>query len=137
MNRTLDLLWLKVRTYFKHPAEDIRQAKPIIPGRLYTNFGYICKAVPLTQRERLFLKQTENVGALPVELLRDISPSQDMVRQISQLNMLANIPHTDLPSRCNFCDFHRRGLPCPFYNQLKDGSVVCDTHKYIILKDQQ
>ncbi len=136
MNRTLDLLWLKVRTYFKHPAEEIRQAKPIVPGRLYTSFGYICKAVPLTAKERLFLQQTENIGALPIELLRDINPNQDMVHQISQLNTL-DIPHTDLPSRCNFCAFHHRGLPCPFYNILKDGSTVCDTHKYIILKEQQ
>lgn len=136
MNRTLDLLWLKVRTYFKHPAEEIRQAKPIVPGRLYTSFGYICKAVPLTAKERLFLQQTENIGALPIELLRDINPNQDMVHQISQLNTL-DIPHTDLPSRCNFCAFHHRGLPCPFYNLLEDGSTVCDTHKYIILKEQQ
>ena len=136
MNRTLDLLWLKVRTYLKHPAEEIRQAKPIVPGRLYTSFGYICKAVPLTAKERLFLQQTENIGALPIELLRDINPNQDMVHQISQLNTL-DIPHTDLPSRCNFCAFHHRGLPCPFYNILKDGSTVCDTHKYIILKEQQ
>ena len=136
MNRTLDLLWLKVRTYFKHPAEEIRQAKPIVPGRLYTSFGYICKAIPLTAKERLFLQQTENIGALPIELLRDINPNQDMVHQISQLNTL-DIPHTDLPSRCNFCAFHHRGLPCPFYNILKDGTTVCDTHKYIILKEQQ
>ena len=136
MNRTLDLLWLKVRTYFKHPAEEIRQAKPIVPGRLYTSFGYICKAVPLTAKERLFLQQTENIGALPIELLRDINPNQDMVQQISQLNTL-DIPHTDLPSRCNFCAFHHRGLPCPFYNILEDGTTVCDTHKYIILKEQQ
>ena len=136
MNRTLDLLWLKVRTYFKHPAEEIRQARPIVPGRLYTSFGYICKAIPLTAKERLFLQQTENIGALPIELLRDINPNQDMVHQISQLNTL-DIPHTDLPSRCNFCAFHHRGLPCPFYNILKDGTTVCDTHKYIILKEQQ
>ena len=136
MNRTLDLLWLKVRTYFKHPAEEIRQAKPIIPGRLYTNFGYIVKAVPLTEREKLFIKQTENHGALPIELLRDIKPGDDMVKQLSQLHEIPGIQTSDLPSRCNFCDFYKEGLPCPFYNLLKDGSVVCDTYKYIILKKQ-
>lgn len=135
MNRTLDLLWLKVRTYFKHPAEEIRQANPIVPGRLYTSFGYIVKAVPLTTKERLFLQQTENIGALPIELLRDINPSQDMVQQISQLNTL-DIPHAELPSRCNFCAFYHNGLPCPVYNILGDGTTVCDTHKYIILKNQ-
>ena len=136
MNRTLDLLWLKIRTYFKHPAEEIRQAKPIIPGRLYTNFGHIVKAVSLTEREKLFIKQTENHGALPIELLRDIKPGDDMVKQLSQLHEISGIQTSDLPSRCNFCDFYKEGLPCPFYNLLKDGSVVCDTHKYIILKKQ-
>lgn len=136
MNRTFDLLWLKVRTYFKHPAEDIRQEKPIIPGRLYTNFGYICKAVPLSERERLFIKQSEKAGALPVELLRDINAGGDIIRQISQLQQMPDIPDTGLPSRCNFCDLYRNGLPCPLYNVLKDGSVVCDSHKYIILKNQ-
>lgn len=136
MNRTLDLLWLKVRTYFKHPAEDIRQANPIVPGRLYTSFGYICKAVPLSERERLFISQTENRGALPFLLLRDIKPGGDMIRQIAALQELPDIPDSDLPSRCNFCAFYHEGLPCPIYNMLKDGSTVCDTHKYIILKNQ-
>ena len=136
MNRTLDLLWLKVRTYFKHPAEDIRQAKPIVPGRLYTSFGYIVKAVPLTMRERLFIRQSLNRGALPVELLRDIKPSKEMVRQLHQLEEITGLNHSDLPARCNFCDFYRKGIPCPIYNILKDGTVVCDTHNYVILKNQ-
>ena len=136
MNRTLDLLWLKVRTYFKHPAEEIRQAKPIIPGRLYTSFGYIVKAVPLTEREKLFIKQTENRGALPIELLRDIKSDSDMVKQLSQLQEIPGMQSSGLPSRCNFCDFYHNGLPCPMYNVLQDGTVVCDSHKYIILKNQ-
>ena len=136
MNRTFDLLWLRIREYFKHPAEDIRQAKPIVPGRLYTSFGYIVKAVPLSERERLFIKQSEKAGALPVELLRDIDSGGDIIRQIIQLHVMPDIPNTGLPSRCNFCDFYRKGLPCPVYNILKDGSVVCDTNKYIILKEQ-
>jgi hypothetical protein len=136
MNRTLDLLWLKVRTYFKHPAEEIRQVKPIIPGRVYTSFGYIVKAVPLTEREKLFIKQTENRGALPIELLRDIKPDSDMVKQLSQLQEIPGMQSSELPSRCNFCDFYHNGLPCPIYNILQDGSVVCDSHKYVIIKKQ-
>ena len=136
MNRTLDLLWLKVRTYFKHPAEDIRQANPIVPNRLYSSFGYIVKAIPLTEREKLFIKQTEKRGALPVELLRDIKPGKDMLRQIAQLQQVTGLQLSELPSRCNFCDFYHQGLPCPIYNTLKDGTVVCDSHKYTILKNQ-
>lgn len=136
MNRTLDLLWLRVRTYFKHPAEDIRQAKPIIPGRLYSNFGYICKAIPLNEREKLFIRQTESQGALPPELLGDIRPDKDMIHQLIALRQMPDIPNTDLPSRCNFCDFYRNGLPCPVYNILKDRTTVCDSHKYVILKNQ-
>lgn len=136
MNRKLDLLWLKVRTYFKHPAEDIRQANPIIPGRLYDNFGYICKAVPLSAPERLYIKQSENRGALPIELLRDIKPGKDMLNQIRQLEDITGLTATDLPARCNFCDFYHQGVICPLYNRLADGSVVCDTHKYVILKRQ-
>lgn len=137
MNKKLDLLWLRIREYFKHPAEDIRQANPIVPGRLYSSFGYICKAVPLTEREKLFIKQTENVGALPVELVRDMKHGDDVVKQIAELNNMPDMPHTDLPSRCNFCDFYRSGIPCPFFNILADGSTVCDSHKYIILKNQR
>lgn len=44
------------------------------------------------------------------------------------------IPDDGIPSRCNLCDFHKLGIPCPLYNVLKDGSTVCDTHKYIIIK---
>lgn len=135
MNRTLDLLWLKVRTYFKHPAEDIRQVKPIIPGRLYYNFGYIVKAVPLSERERLFIKQSEQHGALPIELLRDIKGG-DIIRQIAQLQEMPGIPDSELPARCNLCALYRNGLPCPIYNILQDGTTVCDSHKYIILKNQ-
>lgn len=133
MNRKLDLLWLRIREYFKHPAEDIRQENPIVPGRLYKNFGYVCKAVPLSKRE---LDYTRNMLAcgLPTELLGDIRPSDDVVSQLYQLHQLPGIPASDIPARCNFCDFYRESIPCPFYNVLADGSVVCDTHKYVILK---
>ncbi len=136
MNRTLDLLWLKVRTYFKHPADDIQQANPVVPGRLYTSFGYICKAVPLNKEELSFIQQTKDTGALPVELLRDIKPGADVIRQIRQLQDITGLNTSDLPSRCNFCAFYHKGLPCPIYNMLQDGSTVCDTHKYVILKNQ-
>jgi hypothetical protein len=137
MNRSFDLLWLRVREYFKHPAEDIRQANPIIPGRLYSSFGYIVKAVPLTEREKLFIKQSEGRGALPVELLRDLRPGKDIVQQLAQLQEIPGTElSTELPSRCNFCEFYHKGLPCPVYNVLKDGSTVCDSYKYVILKNQ-
>lgn len=136
MNRTLDLLWLKVRTYFKHPAEEIRQANPIVPGRLYTSFGYIVKAVPLTERELLYIQQSGKRGALPIELMRDIKPGKDYLNQIRQLEEITGLDATSLPARCNLCAFYHNGLPCPMYNMLQDGTTVCDTHKYIILKNQ-
>lgn len=133
MNRKLDLIWLRIREYFKHPAEDIRQANPVVPGRLYKNFGYVCKAVPLSARERDYIANPNACG-LPVELLGDMRPSDDVVGQLHQLHQLPGIPTSDIPARCNFCDFYRLGIPCPFYNILADGRVVCDSNKYIILK---
>jgi len=122
MNRSLDLIWLRIREYFKHPAEDIRQANPIIPGRLYSNFGYICKAVMGTH------------GAIPSCMLSDKGNTD--LKNLRQLHtVVAEKP--DLPARCNLCDFYKEGLPCPVYNLLKDGTVVCDTHKYVILKKQR
>ena len=43
----------------------------------------------------------------------------------------------DVPAHCNFCDFYRYGIPCPLHNRFRDGSPVCDTHKYIIIKHQK
>lgn len=140
MNRTLDLLWLKIRQYFKHPVENIRQAVPIKPGRLYENYGYICKAVPYTAREQLLVNADlandeqermaldsdillEQVKAVGIRNTDDIQRLQQEASEVSTAAV-----------SCQLCDFAKVGLPCPIYNQLKDGSTVCDTHKYIILK---
>lgn len=133
MNRTFELIWLRIREYFKHPVEEIRQADPIVPGRLYKNFGYVCKAVPMSERELEYINGRGSFG-MPVELLGDIRPGEDVVNRLYQLHQLPDIPASDIPARCNFCDFYRTGIPCPFYNLLDDGSVACETHKYIILK---
>lgn len=132
MNRTFDLIWLRIREYFKHPAEDIRQARPIVPGRLYSNFGYICKAVPLTKAQREYLQTDQK--ALPSCLFYD-RPILNPERLHQLHEMVAE--RTDTPLHCEFCDFYRLGIPCPFYNTLKNGSVVCHTHRYVILKNQR
>jgi hypothetical protein len=143
MNRTFDLIWLRIREYFKHPAEDIRQAVPIVPGRLYTNFGYICKAVPYNKKESGIIEkireekengQTDMLyDTISKEILgfkvSSISPADPIQEEVARLN--------ELDCGCIFCDFHRKAIPCPLYNQLSDGSTVCDTHKYVILKNQR
>ena len=139
MNRTLDLLWLRIREYFKHPAEDLRQADPIVPGRLYTNFGYICKAVPFSKAEKEKIrrireeKQGETSGVIEDLLMQEAINGNTRGGDISQ--EVANL--NELNDSCFFCDFHRKCIPCPLYNTLKDGSSVCDTHKYVILKNQR
>lgn len=133
MNRKLELLWLRIREYFKHPAENIRQAKPIVSGRLYTNFGYICKAVPLSVRELRYIESMKDETALPECLFYD-RPEHNTDR-LRQLHEVVG-EKTDAPVRCEFCDFYRFSIPCPFFNVLADGSTVCDTHKYVILKIQ-
>lgn len=130
--RYYDLFRLWMREYFKHPLENIRQAKPIVPGRLYSNFGNACKAVPMTERERQLVREAD--GALPFELLRDLKASEHTCRQLRHLYELPDIAQREIPSRCSLCDFYRQGIPCPLYNVLKDGSTVCDTHRYIIIK---
>ena len=137
MNRKLDLIWLRIREYFKHPAEDIRQEEQIVPGRIYSNFGYICKAVPMTSREKTYLERHADDGALPVELLRDHGDRAQTVGELEQYRLIPGLPKADLPARCDLCDFYRKSIPCPIYNTLKDGSVVCDTNRYIIIKNQK
>lgn len=116
MNRSIELLWLRVREYFKHPAEDIRQAHPVVPGRLYYNFGYICKAVPFTSAEK---RMIDGVDDLTPELHRE---------QKTWANC---------PTSCLFCDLQKKGLPCPLINTLADGRTVCQHYKYIIIKNQK
>lgn len=140
MNRTLDLLWLRIREYFHHPAEDIRQARPIVPGRLYKNFGYVCKAVPYTRHERNKIekirqeKQGEASGVLASLLMEEATGGKVNGGFSAMNDEIANL--NTLNDGCFFCDFHRKCIPCPMWNELKDGSTVCDTHKYVILKNQ-
>lgn len=143
MNRTIELLWLRIREYFKHPAEDIRQAHPIVPGRLYTNFGYICKAVPYSRKEKELLEKIKAeksdgrtdllYDTISKEVfgfsMRGATENDPIQEEVARLN--------DLDCSCFFCDFHRKSIPCPLYNSLEDGSPVCDTHKYVIIKNQR
>lgn len=137
MNRTLDLIWLKIRQYFKHPAENIRQAEPIIPGRLYENYGYICKAVPYTEEEQAKVNADDYDRSLNLDgkLLLELVRSKGLRNKegIEALQRDA-LEASSTPVSCQLCDLARMGIPCPLYNRLADGSTVCDTHKYIILK---
>jgi len=158
--RLFDLFRSWLHDYFKHPLENIRQARPIIPGRLYSNFGNICKAVPMTDEELAFVaahKFALPLGVLTavpgasIQFMEDLyselgDEKEELDTQTGDLNELykkqKELQRTQLrisfddgiPSRCNLCDFHKNGIPCPLYNILKDGSTVCDTHKYIIIK---
>ena len=141
MNRTFDLIWLAIRQFFKHPVENIRQANPIKPGRLYDNYGYICKAVPYTAREQLLVNvYLDNDEKVDMELDPEILLEQvkavgirntDEIKRLQQEASIAS----NTPVCCQLCDFAKVGLPCPIYNQLKDGSTVCTTNKYIIIKN--
>ena len=115
MNRTLELIWVKIREYFKHPVEDLRQAQPIVPKRVYSNFGYLVKAVPYTQKELELINTPK--AELPEEMR--IEAGRWM----------------DIPNHCLLCDLQKKGVPCPFYNTLKDGRTVCDVYKYVIIKN--
>lgn len=115
MSRTLDLIWVKIREYFKHPVEDIRQAKPILPGRVYSNFGNLCKAVRYTKQELELINSSYE--ELPEEL------------------RLEAVNWEEFPTKCFVCDFQKKGIPCPFYNRLKDGRKVCDVYRYTIIKN--
>lgn len=137
MNKNyFDLLRLWLRSYFKHPLENIRQARPIVPGRLYRNFGNACKAVLYTAEERRYIKEMswdakDNPSlsnAALMELVRYTRGSKQSAKELERL------VQSDLPPRCTLCDFHNKGIPCPLYNELADGSTVCDTHRYIIIK---
>ena len=115
MKRILELIWVRIRKYFRHPLEDLRQANPVVPGRLYSNFGYVCKAVPYTREERRL------IGCSIEEL------PEDMQRSAAKWE--------EVPVHCLLCDFQKKGVPCPLYNVLADGRTVCDTHRYVIIKN--
>lgn len=137
MNRTLDLIWLRIRQYFKHPVENIRQANPIKPGRLYENYGYICKAVPYTDKEQLMVNGDNRAYGmqLDADMLLEVVKGVG-IRNKEAVGRIQNeaAEASTTPVSCQLCDFARMGIPCPIYNLLADGSTVCDTHKYVILK---
>lgn len=137
MKRFFELIWLRIRNYFRHPVENIRQARPIVPGRMYENFGYVCKAVPYSPDElrqvraedcgdgcglsqEVLLEQVKTVG------LRDAEKIRAIQKEAASWN--------SLPARCRLCGFNEKAIPCPFFNELADGTTVCDTHKYVIIK---
>lgn len=114
MNRTLELLWIKIREYFKHPVDDLRQAKVIVPGRVYSNFGHLCKAVPYTRKELDLMNSPKE--ELPDELRAEAAKWEQV------------------ETHCLLCDLQKEGVPCPIYNVLKDGRTVCEVYKYVIIK---
>lgn len=136
MKKILDLIWLRIRNYFRHPVENIRQADPIVPGRLYENFGYICKAVrySLSEQARVLQEAPADGIAIPPEALMEqvkvIGNNQKMIKDLER----AHSDSQDVPVRCRLCGFHEKAIPCPYFNRLADGTTVCDTHKYVIIK---
>lgn len=113
-----DRLILAVMSYFGHKPERIRQAQ-IIPGKYYNNFSYICKAVPISQQEHyerqvLICRMLENhENRMPYDR------EQTLYEQIK--------------SGCDTCPFNEQ-LPCPLNLSLPDGSKICHSHKFIIIK---
>ena len=132
MKHRLDLLRLWLRSYFGHPVESIRQADPVIPGRFYRNFGNICKAVPYTADEQQYVKESQGCEALSPYLLRDLEKAGNGLQSLRELQKQGG--DQSVPPQCNLCDFYKWGVPCPLVNALADGSNVCDTHRYVIIK---
>lgn len=131
--RYFDLIRAWAHEYFKHPLENLRTAKPVVPGRIYTTFGNICKAVPMSAPEKAFIDNCPS-GALPAQLLFDIRKEDgDSIKFMSKLYVVAEA-EKNIPPKCNLCDFYKYSIPCPVYNVLKNGNIVCDTHKYTIIK---
>lgn len=135
MKKYLDLFRIWLHEYFHHPLENIRQANPINPKRLYTNFGNVCKMVPYRPHERAAITETEhgNSDMEPealMEIVRSCRGNKNIVKA-----MEASLQETQFtPVKCLLCAFHNNGVPCPVHNMLADGSVVCDKYKYIIIK---
>ena len=141
-----DLFRLWVRNYFKHPLPNIRQASPIVPGRLYNNFGNVCKAVRYSNEEEQVLYEAEMEAAKARSMYgttTDLDPNAliEMVRSVGgDKQMVEGIQaalNDQLPPKCLLCDFNKRGIPCPLYNCLNSGETVCDQYRYIIIKPVQ
>lgn len=143
MKHRLDFLRLWMRNFFKHPVENIRQANPIVPRRLYSNFGNICKARPYTAQELRIIENTEKArqvantavnsyGYTPeglLEMVRSMGADKKAVQRLQY-----DLSQPDVLPKCHICDFNLRGIPCPIHNLLADGSTVCDSHRYVIIK---
>ena len=65
--------WL--REYFRHPLENLRQANPVQPKRLYNYFGYTVKLLPMSSDERKALQHWPDM-ALPPNILAKSSSSE-------------------------------------------------------------
>ncbi len=122
-----------ISEYFHHPLPNIRQAMPIRPWKPYRTFGRVCYARPMSRKEREALKSWPDT-ALPVSYLERASESADELGYIGRayLQGITADSADNVPARCNLCDFYLRGLPCPLYNRLKNGGVVCNTNRYRI-----
>jgi hypothetical protein len=148
MKPYLDLLRLWLREYFKHPVENIRQAYPIVPGRLYRNFGNICKVTPYTKAQQMMIDEQKKLRAVvagasfgekselsgispdgALEMLRSSKGSKQLVWDLGYL-----IANDIIDVKCAYCDFHNKGIPCPLRNALADGKCVCDNYRYVIIK---
>lgn len=135
MNRKLYLFRAWMHDYFHHPLPNIRTADPIVPRRLYLNFGNLCVCEPHSPAEARHLRKW-GPHALPLPLLLQALHSPSPMDEIDMMyDKLSNKLQLDnIPAHCNLCDFYRCGIPCPLHNQLRDGSPVCTSHKYVILK---
>lgn len=111
-----DRIILAIMHYFGREPENIRQTT-IVPRRYYSNFGRICKAVPISEQ--------------------DYDERQSIVRATYILNerytdaVDAKIEYAR--SGCESCPFNET-LPCPLNLLLPDGSKICHSHKFVIIK---
>ena len=70
--------------------------------------------------QEVLLEQVKAAG------LRNVKKVKDIEKYASDWN--------DLPVRCQLCAFNEKAIPCPYFNLLAEGSKVCDTYKYVIIK---
>lgn len=128
----LDLFKAWLHEYFKHPIPNIRTARPIIPGKLYDNFGNICKAVPMTDVEKAAVSRDKHVDTgNGVYLMQQVKMLHGNLDAIKKLQIAAS--QAAVPVKCTLCDFYDR-VPCPIFNTLADKTTVCDTYKYKIIR---
>lgn len=112
-----DRIILAVLQYFGYKPDNIRQAL-IVPGKYYYNFGNIVKAVPISRQEHLE-RQTLLCNMLEGAEERNLAEEKSMTDTIK--------------SGCLSCPFFET-LPCPINLNLPDGTKICHSHKFIIIK---